>query len=177
VLLCSDAVVFRFRGLAIPNSWHCIAGPAEQKSAGWRAVELHPLRLSRRTVTTVDLYGMIAGGAHLSIGPTFECPASLVQQLPVLASSQNIRVNIVHHTEPDARTVYCVFKAAFGRIDGHLNVKEAILRLWLTFPRAYALNPLLWPLSFHLIRKVERLPLSNNARSCVGKPTLRSRGC
>jgi hypothetical protein len=75
---------------------------------GWSAPvpgrELHPLKSStssRRTcyrdVTTLDLYGMIAGGEHnLSIGPTFECQASLVQQLPVLASSQNVRVNIVH---------------------------------------------------------------------------------
>jgi hypothetical protein len=118
---------------------------------------------------------MIAGGAHLSIGPTFECPASLVQQLPVLAASQNIRVNIVHHTKPDARTVYCVFKAAFGRIDGHLNVKGAIPRFWLTFPRAYALNPLLWPLSFHLIRKVERLLLSNDARRCDWKTYFEGR--
>jgi hypothetical protein len=60
-------------------------------------------------------------------------------------------------------------------IDGHLNVKGAIPRLWLTFPRAYALNPLLWPLSFHLIQKVERLLLSNNAQRCDWKTYFEGR--
>jgi hypothetical protein len=81
----------------------------------------------------------------------------------------------VHHTKPDARTVYCLFKVAFGQIERHLNVKGAIPRLWLTFPRAYAFNPLLWPLSFHLIRKVERLLLSNNARRCDWKTYFEGR--
>jgi hypothetical protein len=102
----------------------------------------------------------------LAIGPTFECPASLVRQLPVLAASQNIQVEIVDRREPDALAVYCVFKGSCGRIDGHLNVKGAVPRLWLTFPRAYALNPLLWPLNFHLIRKIEQFLVNNNARRC-----------
>ena len=101
----------------------------------------------------------------MSIGPTFECPASVVQQLPTLAASQNIQVMIMD-AEPDALAIYCEFRAAFGRINGHLNAQGAVPRLWLTFPRAHAFNPLLWPLNFRLIRRVEKFLLNNNARRC-----------
>ena len=120
-------------------------------------------------ITTVDVCGIISGGAaHLSIGPTFECPASLVQELPALAASQDIQVKIVG-PKSNALGVYCVFTATFGRIDGHLNARGAVPRLWLTFPRAYAFNPLLWPLNFRLIRRIERFLLNNNARRCDWK--------
>jgi len=104
----------------------------------------------------------------MSIGPTFECPASLIQQLPTLADLQNIRVKIVD-AKSDALAVYCVFSAAFGRINGHLNANDGLPRLWLTYPRAYALNPLLWPLNFHLIRKIEAFLVNNNAKPCDWK--------
>ena len=102
----------------------------------------------------------------MAIGPTFECATSLVQQLPLLAASQDIRMEIVNCDEPDALDVYCVFKTSYGRIDGHLNTKGATPRFWLTFPRVFALNPLLWPLNFYLIRKVETILLRNNAKRC-----------
>jgi len=105
----------------------------------------------------------------LAIGPTFECATSLVQQLPLLAASHNILMEIVDSDEPGALNVYCVFKTAYGRIDGHLNVMGAMPRFWLTCPAPFALNPLLWPFNFHLIRKVETILLSNNAKRCDWK--------
>jgi len=102
----------------------------------------------------------------MAIGPTFECTASLLQELPLLAASHNIRMEIVDAQESDALAVYCVFKGHCGRVEGHLNIRGQMPRMWLTFPRAYALNPLLWPLNFHLIRKVEKILVTNNAKRC-----------
>jgi hypothetical protein len=102
----------------------------------------------------------------LSIGPTFECPVSLVERLPEISASHKIRMEIVNPEQRDALAVYCVFKSRCGRIDARLSVGDKRTRIWLTFPRTYALNPLLWPLNFRLIRRIEHMLLHNSARRC-----------
>src|ERR1700722_4305953 len=77
----------------------------------------------------------------MAIGPTFECTASLLQQLPLLAASHNIRMEILDAQESDALAVYCVFKGPCGGVEDHLNSRGQTPRMWLNFPRAYALNP------------------------------------
>jgi hypothetical protein len=62
-----------------------------------------------------------------------------------------------------------------GELMGTSMLREQYRAFGLRSPRAYALNPLLWPLSFHLIRKVERLLLSNNARRCDWKTYFEGR--
>lgn len=102
----------------------------------------------------------------MSIGPTFECPISLVKRLPEISASRKIEVEIVNPHPRDALAVYCVFKGCCGRVDGRVSVDNEPARIWLTFPRAYALNPLLWPFNFRLIRRIGQMLLDNSAQRC-----------
>jgi hypothetical protein len=106
----------------------------------------------------------------MAIGPVFECPDNLLERLPELCVTRKVRVEIVKNKEtmPHAPTyaAYCVFKGSLGRIHGRLSGGGQARRMWLTFPRAYALNPPLWPFSFRLSKRIERLLAENGARRC-----------
>ena len=92
----------------------------------------------------------------LGISPTFECTGNLLERLPQLAAERNLRVEIVNNESGDVFADYCAFKSRFGRIVGHRNIGGPTPRVWLTYPRAYAFNPLLWPINFRLIRRIDR---------------------
>ena len=113
----------------------------------------------------------------MGIGPVFECPDKLLERLPELCSRRSVRVEMVKDIDvtAHARTfvIYCIFKSRLGRIHGRLGGGQA-RRMWLTFPRAYALNPLLWPVNFRLSRRIEELLVENGARRCNWKDAANS---
>lgn len=106
----------------------------------------------------------------MGIGPVLECPDNLLESLPELCVTRSVRVEMVKETAVTARAdtyaLYCIFKGRLGRIHGRLSVGASITKMWLTFPRAYALNPLLWLVNFYLSRKIEGLLVENGARRC-----------
>lgn len=106
----------------------------------------------------------------MGIGPVFECPENLLERLPELCVTRNVRVELVKHVKVTAHArayvTYCIFKGRLGRIHGRLSSGGQARKMWLTFPRAYALNPLLWPLNLRLSKRIEGLLAENGARRC-----------
>jgi hypothetical protein len=106
----------------------------------------------------------------MAIGPVFECPDNLLERLPELCVTSSVRVQMVKDMEIKAHAhpyvIYCIFKGRLGRIHGRLSGEGQARKMWLTFPRAYALNPLLWPVNFRLSNRIQRLLVENGARRC-----------
>jgi hypothetical protein len=104
----------------------------------------------------------------MGIGPVFECPDNLLERLPELCVTRNVRVQMVEDMEVTADAaayvIYCIFKGRLGRIHGRLSGEGQGRKMWLTFPRAYALNPLLWPVNFRLSKRIQELLAENGAR-------------
>ena len=106
----------------------------------------------------------------MSIGPVFECPDHLLERLPEFCATRSIRVEKLKDVEKTADVhtyvIYCIFKSRLGRIHGRLSGGSQARKIWLTFPRAYALNPLLWPVNFRLSDKIQGLLVENGALRC-----------
>jgi hypothetical protein len=106
----------------------------------------------------------------MGMGPVFECPDNLLERLPEVCAARSVRVEMVKEIEITANAhpyvIYCIFKGRLGRIDGRLSSGGQARKMWLTFPRAYALNPLLWPVNFRLSKRIEGLLAENGARRC-----------
>jgi len=102
----------------------------------------------------------------MSIGPVLECPKSLVDCLPELVSSVGVKIEILDRVEPNGWEGQYVFKTSLGHIIGRRHVKDNICRIWLTFPREHAFNPLYWLADFRLCGKLERMLQENGASPC-----------
>lgn len=104
----------------------------------------------------------------MGIGPVFECPDDLLERLPEVCVTRRVRVEMANEIETTVNAhpyvIYCTFKGRLGRIHGRLTVGGQARKMWLTFPRAYALNPLLWPVNFHLSNRIQALLAENGAR-------------
>ena len=102
----------------------------------------------------------------MSIGPVLECPSGLDGRIPELAHSRGIRVEVLDIPESSGFVGQYVFRTRFGRIVGRRHFKQNVCRIWLTFPREHAFNPLLWMADFALSQRVERLLLEGGAHPC-----------
>jgi hypothetical protein len=106
----------------------------------------------------------------MAIGPVFECPENLLERLSELCVTRGVRVEMARETavraHPHTYASYCVFRGRLSRIHGRLSGGGQARKMWLTFPRAYALNPLLWPFNFRLSKRIEGLLAENGARRC-----------
>lgn len=105
----------------------------------------------------------------MGIGPVFECPESLVERLPAICRDLRLSVEILGTGGRDVGRGYmnyCVFGSWLGRIDGRLSVCDKVHRIWLIFPKSHVLNPLLWPVSFRLVRRIEALLVDHGALRC-----------
>ena len=100
----------------------------------------------------------------MGIGPVLEYPSSLDAHITDLALSKGIRVDVLAKSEAGESLGQYVFRGRFGRIVGHRRHKEDICRMWLTFPKNHAFNPLFWIPDFGLARRVERMLQENGAR-------------
>lgn len=107
----------------------------------------------------------------MGIGPVLECPDDLLDRLPEVCLTRDVRVEIVKDTEArgqaDRYLMHCIFKSRLGRVHGRLSDGNQPRKMWLTFPRAYALNPLLWPVNFRLSNKIQALLVESGARRCT----------
>jgi hypothetical protein len=93
----------------------------------------------------------------MSIGPILEIPDDLTNRLRSTLESECIRVE--HSDE-------CfIFRKRLAALNGRLVHRDGRTLLWLTFPKAHALNPLFWPLDFSLSNRVERVLKREGARS------------
>lgn len=108
----------------------------------------------------------------MSIGQILECPNGLDSQIPELAQSTGIRVEVLHIAEPNGRVGQYIFSTRFGRIVGRLDYKENVCRIWLTFPREHAFNPLFWMADFSLSHRIERMLCEGGVRPCVWDPLI-----
>ena len=100
----------------------------------------------------------------MGIGPILECPNGLDNRIPELAQSTGIRVEVLHGAESNGRVGRYIFRSRFGRIVGRLDCKENVCRIWLTFPREHAFNPLFWIADFRLSRRIEWILREGGAR-------------
>ena len=102
----------------------------------------------------------------MSMGPILECPDGLASRMPELAQSAGIRVEVPHMAEPGGAVRQYVFRTRFARIVGRLCYEKNVCRIWLTFPKEHALNPLFWMADFTLSGRIERMLLEQGARPC-----------
>jgi hypothetical protein len=102
----------------------------------------------------------------MSIGPILECPEALASKIPALASSVGVRVEVLDELKLGEWNVRYVFKTRFGRILGRRKSANGLSRLWLTFPREHAFNPVFWFSDFRLLNRVKHVLLDHGAQSC-----------
>ena len=101
----------------------------------------------------------------MSIGPIFELPAEVVPRISSIAVSKGIRFEIADKVEGESIGRY-IFRSHLGRIEGRRHTTDGVCRVWLTFPRTHAFNPLMWMLDFRLSSRIEQMLQEVGARRC-----------
>lgn len=92
----------------------------------------------------------------MGIGPVFDCPNELAERLPAIFAEDNIRVECVPDGGCTGIGTELQFRRRLGRINGYKRNRDGRTLIWLTFPRAHSLNPLLWYFDFSLSKSIEQ---------------------
>jgi hypothetical protein len=106
----------------------------------------------------------------MGLGPIFECPENLVERLPKICRDHGLSIEIFGSGGKGSgkgTARYCVVGSWLGRINGNLSGLGKVQRIWLTLPRSHAFNPLLWPINFRLLRRIEALLVGHGAFRCA----------
>jgi hypothetical protein len=105
----------------------------------------------------------------MGIGLFLECPNGLESRIPELVESSGVRVDVLHQASRNGSLEQrkYVFRTWLACIEGRLVYTENACRIWLTFPRNHAFNPLFWAGDFRLTNRIGRLLCEGGARRCV----------
>lgn len=96
----------------------------------------------------------------MSIGPVFELSDDLATGLR--SAVERDRIQVEHSGDR------LIFRRRLSCVTGVLYKCDGRNLLWLTFPKAHAFNPLLWPFDFLLVNSIERMLSRAGARSMNG---------
>jgi hypothetical protein len=102
----------------------------------------------------------------MSIGPCFELPAEAVARISIIAASKGIKLEVADTTDQGESIEHYIFERHLGKIEGRRRASERGYRVWLTFPRSHALNPLRWMFDFRLSSRIEQMFQEVGARRC-----------
>lgn len=83
-----------------------------------------------------------------------------------IAASQGIRLEIVDKGDEGESIGRYIFRSNLGKIEGRRHTTDGVCRVWLTFPRTHAFNPLMWMFDFRLSSRIEQMLQAVGARRC-----------